>query len=201
MGHAEFAPTIVSPEEYLAGEAASERKHEYVGGVIYAMAGGPARHHRIATNALVALGLQLRGRKCQAFSSDMLVRVRMATHTRFYYPDAQIVCRPAPPDQLFQDEPALIIEVVSESSRRTDEQEKREAYLSINSLDAYILLEQKSAVATVWRRTSSGFKAERWEGMDATIPLPEVGALLPLSEVYEAVEFPSPGEEDQLLPQ
>ncbi|HEX8310919.1 MAG TPA: Uma2 family endonuclease [Chthoniobacteraceae bacterium] len=201
MGHAELAPTLLSPEEYLAGEMVAESKHEYVAGVVYAMAGGPARHHRIATNALVALGGRLRGKKCQPFNSDMLVRVRMATHTRFYYPDVQVVCRPAPPDQLFQDEPSVIIEVISESSRRTDEQEKREAYLSINSVDAYILLEQKGAAATVWRRTSSGFKGERWEGTDTVIPLGEIDASLPLAEVYDGVEFPSASEEDPLLPQ
>jgi Uma2 family endonuclease len=200
MGHAEFSPTLLSPEGYLSREIASQQKHEYVGGVVYALAGGPARHHQIATNALVALGGRLRGKKCHPLNSDMLVRVRMATQTRFYYPDVQIVCRPAPPDQLFQDEPSVIIEVISESSRRTDEQEKREAYLSINSVDAYILLEQKGAAATVWRRTSSGFKAERWEGTEATIPLAEIEAALPLAEVYDGVEFPSVDEEDLLLP-
>ncbi len=197
MGSAELTPALVSPEQFLAAEADAETKHEYVGGVVYAMAGGPARHHRIATNALGSLYAQLRGRKCQTFNSDMLVRVRCAHHTRFYYPDAQVVCRPAPPDQLFQDEPVVVVEVVSESSRRTDEQEKREAYLSINSLHAYVLLEQKQAAATVWRRTSSGFKCGRWESTEATVPLPEIEAVLPLAEVYEAVEFPPKGQADE----
>ena len=31
---------LVSVEEYLAGEEASEVKHEYLGGVLHAMAGG-----------------------------------------------------------------------------------------------------------------------------------------------------------------
>jgi len=200
MSPAGVAPVLVSPEEYLAGEELADRKHEYVGGVVYAMAGGPFRHSQIASNALIALGKRLVGRKCRALNSDMLVRVRFATHTRFYYPDAQVVCRPTPGDALFQDEPAIVVEVVSESTRRTDEQEKREAYLSINSLHAYVLLEQTGPVATVWRRTSSGFKCERWEGLQTTVPLPEIEATLPLGEVYEAVEFPSGGDADELPP-
>lgn len=191
MGYAEHHSVLVSPEEYLAAEAGSDRKHEYVGGVVYSMAGGPAGHSQIATNATASLHAKLRGHKCRVFNSDMLVRVRFSSHTRFYYPDTQVVCRPISSDQTFQDEPAVIVEVISESTRRTDEQEKREAYLSIGSLHAYILLEQKSAMATVWRRHSSGFTAERWAGLDATVPLPEIEASLPLAEVYEAVEFPT----------
>lgn len=191
MGHAELIPAPVTPEEYLAAEEKAETKHEYIGGVVYARAGGPYRHHLIATNATVSLGAQLRGSKCRVLNSDMKVRVRFPSHTRFYYPDAQVVCRPTAPDQLFQDEPTVVVEVVSESTRRTDEQEKREAYLSIPSLEVYLVLEQRCAVATVWRRLSSGFKCERWEGLEATVPLPEIGAMLPLGEVYAGVEFPT----------
>lgn len=156
------------------------------------------RHSQIASNALGSLHAQLRGRKCYALNSDMKVRVRFPTHTRFYYPDVQVVCRPGPPDQHFQDEPAVIVEVISERTRRTDEQEKREAYLNLPSLHAYVMLEQKGAAATVWRRHSSGFNCERWEGLDATVPLPEIEAALPLGEVYEAVEFSTEPDEDEL---
>jgi Uma2 family endonuclease len=121
----------------------------------------------------------------------------MPTHTRFYYPDTQVICRPSPPEQTFQDEPAVVVEVISESTRRTDEQEKREAYLTINSLHAYILLEQDRPAATVWRRTSSGFKAELWEGLDAVVPLTEIQAEMPLAEVYETVEFPAAPEPEE----
>jgi hypothetical protein len=36
--------------------------------------------------------------------------------------------------------------------------------------------------------------------MEATIPLAEIEAALPLAEVYDGVEFPTVDEEDQLLP-
>src|SRR5688500_17407942 len=104
MGIAELTPALVSPEEYLAAEESADRKHEYVGGVVYAMAAGRNRHHQIATNALLALGTRLRGQPCRPFNSDTKVRVRFPTHTRFYYPDVQVVCRLGPPDQTFQDD-------------------------------------------------------------------------------------------------
>jgi Uma2 family endonuclease len=189
MGHAETIPALLTPEEYLAAEEASDVKHEYVAGVIYAMAGGPEEHSLIAMNASGSLYGQLRGRKCRTYNSDMRVRVQFPTHTRFYYPDAQVVCTPPTRKHTYQDEPAVVIEVLSESTRRTDEQEKREAYLTIGSLAAYILIEQDRPAATVWRRHSAGFTRERYEGIEATIPLPEIQAALPLADVYEGVEF------------
>jgi Uma2 family endonuclease len=197
MSAAALDPELISPEDYLAAETTAYCKHEYVGGVVYATPGSTTRHYRIATNALVSLGAQLRGRRCEVFNSDAKVRVRLPTHTRFYYPDLQVVCDSAPDEQTFQDEPVVIVEVISERTRRTDEWEKKDAYLSLNSLVAYILLEQKSATATVWRRHSTGFKCERWVGADAVVPLAEIGLSLPLSEAYRGVNFtPEAADED-----
>lgn len=193
---AELVPLLVSPEEFLAAEEAATERHEYVGGVIYAMAGAPERHNRIASKALVALGRRLMESHCTAYNSDMKVRVQMQADIRFYYPDVHVTCQQAPPDQMFLEYPVVIVEVVSESTRRTDEQEKRSAYLSIPSLCACVLLEQSRASAAVWRRHAGGFALERHEGLEATVELPEIEAVLPLAEVYRGVVFPGPGSDD-----
>jgi Uma2 family endonuclease len=178
---------LVSVEDYLEGELTAAEKHEYLGGMVYAMAGATNAHNRIATNALGILHAQLRGKKCQPFNSDTKVRVLLPTHTRFYYPDAMVVCRQNPADEHFQDEPAVIIEVISESTRRTDGQEKREAYLAIPSLRAYLLIESNAPEVVVWRRASQGFAREVHAGREAVIELPEIEARLPLGEVYEGI--------------
>jgi Uma2 family endonuclease len=186
----------VSVEDYLAGELDSPTKHEYLGGVVYAMAGARNAHNRIASNVLAKLDARLVGRPCQAFNSDTKIRIRMATQTRFYYPDASVVCRPNPPQDSFQDEPAAIAEVLSRRTRRIDEGEKKDAYLTIPSLNVYMLIEQDAPLVTVYRRTEAGFVRELYEGLEAVIPLPEIGAVLPLTEVYSNVEFvPEPSDE------
>jgi hypothetical protein len=53
---------LVSVDDYLAAEAASPVKHEYLGAVVYAMAGGRNVHHLIATNTVGALHYRLPGR-------------------------------------------------------------------------------------------------------------------------------------------
>ncbi|MBM3996929.1 MAG: Uma2 family endonuclease [Planctomycetes bacterium] len=181
--------SLVSVEDYLAGELGSPVKHEYLGGVVYAMAGARNLHNRIATNTLGSLYSRLRGRTCQPFNSDTKIRVRLPTQTRFYYPDGSVICRPNPDNDSFQDEPAVIAETLSKTTRRIDEGEKKDAYLTIPSLNVYMLVEQEMALVTVWRRTDSGFVREVYEGLDAVIPLPEIDIALPLVEIYANVEF------------
>jgi Uma2 family endonuclease len=189
---------LISVEEYLAGELTSPVKHEFLGGVVYAMAGGTVTNNLIASNILGTLHNLLRSRKCRAFNSDMKVRVRLPTHWRFYYPDCTVICRSNRPDDSFQDDPVVIFEVVSKSTRRTDEGEKKDAYLTIPSLDAYVIVEPHSAKVVVHRRTESGFVAEVYEGLDTTIRFQEIGVDLPLAEIYAEVEFlPEPDDEGE----
>ena len=84
----------VPVDAYLDGESRSERKHEYIDGVVYAMVGASNSHNTIATNVTGLLHSQLRGKTCRVFNADAKVRVRLPSGTRFYYPDASVVCQP-----------------------------------------------------------------------------------------------------------
>jgi len=182
----------MSVDEYLDGESRAQRKHEYVDGVIYAMVGATNAHNRVATNVTGLLHAQLRGGRCEVFNADAKVRVRLPSGTRFYYPDASVVCQPNASEDSFNDAPVVIVEVLSESTRRTDEHEKREAYAAIDSLLVYVLLEQDSTAAVVYRRGDAGFVREVWLGHGATIPLAEVGCELRLADVYANVALAQP---------
>jgi Uma2 family endonuclease len=188
---------LVSVEDYLDGELVSPIKHEYLGGVVYAMAGARNVHNIIAGNTFVELHVRLRGRPCQPFNSDTKIRLRMPTQTRFYYPDVSVVCSPNPDDDSFQDEPAVIAEVLSKRTRRIDEGEKKDAYLTIPSLNVYILIEQDVPLVQVFRRTEAGFVREVYEGLDAVIPLGEIDTVLPLAEIFRGVKFvPEPSDDE-----
>jgi Uma2 family endonuclease len=188
---------LVSVEDYLAGELISPIKHEYLGGVVYAMAGARNVHNLIKGNVFGSLHARLRGRRCRPFDSDTKIRVRLPTQVRFYYPDVSVICRPNPQNDSFQDEPTALVEVLSRRTRRVDEGEKKDAYLTIPSLDVYVLFEQETAAAVVFRRTEQGFVREVYEGRDAVIPLDDLGTVLPLAEVYDGVEFSPEPEADE----
>ncbi len=186
---------LISVEDYLRGELSSPIKHEYLGGVVYAMAGARNSHNIIKDNTQGSLFVRQRGKRCRAHGSDTKVRIHLPTQIRFYYPDVHVTCEHNPPDDSFQDKPVAIFEVLSRSTRRIDAGEKKDAYLTIPSLCVYVLIEQESAAAIVFRRTPSGFVREVHEGLAAVLPLSEIGTELPLSEIYDGVEF-SPEQND-----
>lgn len=180
---------MLSVEDYLAQEERAEERHEYLGGHLYAMAGASTAHNRIASALNGLLHNQLRGKPCEPFNSDMKVRIRLAHHTRFYYPDCMVVCEPNAPEDAFQDRPVVIAEVLSESTRRTDESERLEAYQTIPTLINYLLIATDRPRAMVYERTDEGFAAHVYEGLDTVIPLPAIGVTVPLAELYERVTF------------
>ena len=183
-------PDFITPNDYLAGEEISDTKHEYLGGTVHAMAGATNQHNIIATNSLGSLYGQLRGKSCQPFNSDTKVRIEFPDHTRFYYPDAMVVCQMNPASDHFQNQPVVIIEVLSDSTRRADLGEKRDAYLTISSLKVLLFVEPDSPSVTLHRRLpEGGFTIERHAGLDASILLPEIDATLSLADLYERVEF------------
>jgi len=188
----------ISVDDYLKGEQHSRMKHEYVAGMVYAMAGGRYAHNLIATNVLGEFHSQLKGKPCRALNSDSKVRIQKGTQIRFYYPDASVVCGENLLDGVFQDKPTLIVEVLSDTTRRTDEGEKLDAYQQISSLSVYIMLEQNLPGAVVYRRSGTDFQREVYFSPEAIIDLPEIGVRLPLASVYEEVPFVAESEESQL---
>ena len=189
---------FISEEDYLATEEASPVKREFWDGVIYAMAGGRILHHRIAGNAFAFWHGKLRGKPCQPYNSDTKIRILLHSGARFYYPDASVVCQSNPGNEVYQDAPVVILEVMSRATRRIDLGEKKDAYLTIPSLAVYLLAEQAEPRVIAYRRGSgSEFGREIFTGLDATIPLPEIGLSLPLAELYEGVDFaPEPEAEE-----
>ena len=179
----------ITVEEYLADELLSDVKREYLGGVVYAMAGASEPHNRLATNLLGMLYGRLRGKPCEAFGSDMKVRLRPLDSTYFYYPDAMVACDPTDSGHGWRERPAALFEIISEDTRRVDEREKRVPYLQLPSLQAYVRIEQARPEVVVDRRTPEGWKSERVSGLDAVVRLPEFGIELLLVELFERVSF------------
>jgi Uma2 family endonuclease len=87
---AEPATGRVTYEEYLAAEAMSDTKHEYLRGEVFAMASGTPTHARLAMTVGHAFGNALAARPCAVFSSDLRVRIEGTDLST--YPDLVIVC-------------------------------------------------------------------------------------------------------------
>ncbi len=176
---------LISAGDYLAGEITSLSKHEYLNGVVYAMAGGTMRHSAIAVRLMAILYPRLRGGRCQPYNSDLLLRVQMKEDLRFYYPDATIHCGEMNADARIIDDPTVIFEVLSESTARTDTGEKRMAYLTIPTLEAYVLVDSERREVTVWRQRSGQWGPEVLTAPDATLEFASASCSLSVGEIYE----------------
>ena len=146
----------VSIDDYLCQEERGEIRHEYVKGVVYAMVGGTARHNLITSAIASALRLHLKGTPCNVFMSDMKVQ----TGESFYYPDVMVICKPVDPDSLYQTQPVLLVEVLSNSTESKDRLEKLVAYQAIPSLKEYILVSQDKVAIDIYRRDRDVWQLE-----------------------------------------
>ena len=98
-----------------------------------------------------------------------------------------VVCQANALSDTFQDQPVVIVEVLSEGTRRLDDGEKRDAYLSIPSLTHYILLEQEIAVAVVYQRIDQQFERHEFTDINEIITLDSLSLCLPLREFYDGI--------------
>src|ERR1043166_9549964 len=64
----------IAPEDYLEGERRSEIRHEYIDGVVYAMAGSSNDHNRIGVNIRGKLRGRLRVNRCGPFMVAIKVK-------------------------------------------------------------------------------------------------------------------------------
>ncbi len=179
---------FVCVEDYLEGEKASEVRHEYIDGVVYAMAGSTDDHNLIGGSIYAALRGHLRGKRCQPFFADMKVRMEFATHGIFYYPDVLVACDSRDTAKDFRRYPQVIVEVLSETTERTDRREKFLYYTQIETLQEYVLVAQDRLEATVFRRANK-WVPEIVRKSEDQLQLPSLEFAMPLSAVYEGVKL------------
>jgi Uma2 family endonuclease len=177
--------------EYLALEASSNVKHEYLDGQIYAMAGGTPEHAALAAAAIGLLFPQLRAGRRRVHDADLRVRVRatgLAT-----YPDVTIVCGPRerdPDDEQAVTNPTVIVEVLSRSTEEYDRGDKFEHYKRLLSLREYVLISHRERCIEVWTRgTGESWTSVVYREGDAA-RLASIDAALDVRELYEAAAEP-----------
>ena len=173
---------FTSEEEYLEGEKIAELKHEYVDGHIYAMAGAHSNHNSLAINISSEFRNHLKGKPCRAYMSDM--KVRIANGSKYYYPDVLVNCPPV--NGYFTEIPTIIVEVLSNSTRRIDETEKRLAYMQIETLEEYVLIAQDFVQIEVIRKSEGWKSAKYFLGDEVT--LSSIGLTLSVEEIYDGVD-------------
>jgi Uma2 family endonuclease len=181
----------ITPEQYLARERAAAFKSEYYQGEMFAMAGTSVRHCTIKDNLARGTGNQLLGTNCRVVTSDL--RVKIPATGLYTYPDLVIWCgKPAFEDTELDTllNPRAIAEVLSESTESYDRGKKFAHYRTIPSLQEYILASQDEPLLERFARQADGsWSLMEFSGLASVLEFASVQARVPLSEVYDGVEF------------
>ncbi|MEI7839696.1 MAG: Uma2 family endonuclease [Methylococcaceae bacterium] len=179
-----FQADFISEQDYLDGEKISEIKHEYIDGEVYAMAGASKNHQRLVFNVCGELYRHLKNTPCEAFNSD--IKLRADKGGKYFYPDVMVVCNNDDNDDYYTESPRIIIEVLSNSTRKYDRTLKRQIYQNIPSLEEYVLIEQDRVEIEVCRK-SEGWQS-RFYYIDDDITFTSIDLTLPVLELYSRVE-------------
>jgi Uma2 family endonuclease len=179
--------------DYLATEHNSRSRHEFIDGVIVAMAGGSDEHNAITSRFTVLCGTRLSGR-CRHYSPDQRFWIAASAHGR--YSDGSIIC--GPPEHPAHDDqattnPTVVIEVLSPTSEGDDEGDKRRDFQSLASLQAYVLIAQDERCVKVYRRAAPDeWRAEPDMYRDGqSFELPTLMKSISVAEVYDGILDPS----------
>ena len=180
----------VSLEAYFEFELTAERRHEYIGGKIEAMAYTSEEHATIVHNLDVILGNCLREKDGKVYPGDRMLFVRDCNAV--FYPDLLLVCGKHEFHQAAKNikatlNPSVVIEILSDSTEYLDKTTKTRCYKKIPCLRQIVFVSQKEKHIRMLER-----EGERWidtefyeEGDVIKIGDCEV----PLGEVYWKVAF------------
>lgn len=179
------AITRMSYAEYLAAEATSQVRHEFLNGEVWAMAGGTPEHAALAAAVIGELRAALRGKPCRVYTSD--ARVRVASTGLSTYPDVAVVCgalETAPDDPDAITNPVVLVEVLSDATEAYDRGVKAAHYRQIAALKEYVLVSQAEPRVEVYRRAATG----RWELLEAkpgeALELEALGVRVDVAALY-----------------
>lgn len=186
---------LMTLDEYLTFEERSPSRHEYLAGEVYAMAGVTTRHNLITLNIAVALRGATRPHQCRVFATD----VKLKAADRIYYPDVMLVCGRAAQVEQMVEEPYLVVEVTSPSTRAIDRREKLDTYRRIPSLGGYLIVDQRRRHVLAYLRASDGDWTRRELTGSDRFTVPGLAPPLALDAFYDGVTLPplTVGEEWQ----
>ncbi len=186
---AQAQPKLMTVDEFFAWQEEQEHNYELVDGVpvmtVKAMTGATRRHDLVTTNAISALHAKLKGSPCRPSTSDRSILTYRGTRR----PDVLIECGRFGSKSPTATDPCVVIEVMSPSAMSYDTYRKLEEYKGTDAVTTIVFTDVDRPRVTVWQREKDGWGWREIAGLDATIPLPEIGADLPLADLFDGLTF------------
>ncbi len=179
-------------EAYFELAETAQGRIEYCNGEVFAMAGAPLNHNRITINISSLLNARFKGGPCEVFARDLRVQIEKDRH--YLYPDIVVVCNGLDLMEGRFDtivNPAVIMEVLSDSTKDYDRGSKFTPYRTIPTLTDYILIDQEAVHIEYFSRESRGvWRLRELFDMDGVLAIGSIDTILLISEIYDRVRMP-----------
>ncbi|HYT44719.1 MAG TPA: Uma2 family endonuclease [Methylomirabilota bacterium] len=175
---------MMSVEDYLALDRASEVRYEYLDGHLYMLAGGSPNYSIIQGNLIAILRGLLRGGPCRVHTSDLRFHL---SETRYVYPDVWVKCGPRGQGDSVRS-PRVVIEVLSPGTEMKDRTKKLVAYRAYPTVEDYMLVNYQHQFIELYHRQGNEWIYSTFDAHD-TVELKSLGISFPVAEVYEDVYF------------
>jgi Uma2 family endonuclease len=175
-------------EEYVLNKPADEKWELINGRVVRGMVGARLTHHLVVRNVSLALDnhIRSRGLPCRTFTETFWLKQRFQKLAAF--PDIMVRCGPVEADLASLEDPIILIEVVSPTSRGRDRGEKARAYMRLPSARHVVFIDRDRVLIDGFDRSGDAWlPRDPIESIDATFNLEALAFSLPVAEVYRDV--------------
>lgn len=172
-------------DEFLAWAEGRPGRYELVRGEVIQMSPQRARHARTkaAVDRALRAAVQRSGLQCEALPDGMTVRIDRDTA---YEPDALVYCGPRLVGEAIEVEnPVLVVEVLSPSTRSVDAGAKLAGYFGLPSVQHYLMVDPERR-AVIHHRRGSGELIETRVVREGGLALDPPGMELDLADLFPA---------------
>ncbi|MGH9838103.1 MAG: Uma2 family endonuclease [Blastocatellia bacterium] len=188
-------------EEYFAMVQTAEGRLEFWDGEVFDMSGGSKWHYAVEGNFLAFLKVRLVAKGCTGLPGNTAIKV--PSLPPFRYADFSALCG----EEIYEKiggidvlvNPALIVEVLSDSSEAFDRGDKFSHYKSIPSFREYLLVAQhRPHVSHFIRQADGSWLQYEYNALDKSVELTSVGLQVGLQNIYLGVTFDTPAQHPHL---
>ena len=136
-------PKRVSYEEFLEIAENSEDRFEYIGGEIYMMASPNAVHQQVLGELYVIFYNWSKGKNCKPMLAPFDITLKRTEENKnVVQPDLMVICdleQKLNEKKKYEGVPALLVEILSESTRGRDSVKKLDLYMSTGVREYWII--------------------------------------------------------------
>lgn len=169
----------LTDEEYFLFEEKNELKHELINGNLYQISGISKYHNRITLNILLIFKALLNAKSYDIYFEGFKVRT---PGSNFFYPDVLICHTDA--NKYYTDKAILIVEVLSETTRKFDLTDKFIQYQKIETLEYYLCVEPEQQVVLFYYKQDGDWITETFTKDEQILSLPKLNVSFSLKDIY-----------------